>query len=240
MANHLKTLLSEDKVVTFRRYFSVPDDVQLTLVGDAKLSMERADANTIVFSLLEIAEGGVHFSLNPFLRTILNYWGLLSSQPNVNFYRIVMGIVELNCRLNFNLGISTIQHCYALAKLSGRQRRYFLRAKYIDHHLVTMLSSFGKRVDDVMVAIRGNWELDEGEEHSNLCLGRRGESGNDLKNSLTFGDEAVLDQVKATLEYDGRSNLQGQGRVVHILLRYNPSYSTFTVVDHISIPRGEE
>ncbi|GMP94011.1 hypothetical protein CsSME_00043627 [Camellia sinensis var. sinensis] len=62
-----------------------------------------------------------------------------------------MGIVEFNQRLRINLGIPAIRHCYALAKSFGRHKRYFLSAKDTNHHLVTMLASSGKRVDDVMV-----------------------------------------------------------------------------------------
>ncbi|GMP97478.1 hypothetical protein CsSME_00045714 [Camellia sinensis var. sinensis] len=85
MANHLKALLFKAMAVGFRHHFSIPEDVQLTIVGDAKVSMERADANTIIFPLLVIVEGGVCFLLHPLLRTILNYWGLIPSQLNVNF-----------------------------------------------------------------------------------------------------------------------------------------------------------
>ncbi|GMP81939.1 hypothetical protein CsSME_00036466 [Camellia sinensis var. sinensis] len=64
-----------------------------------------------------------------------------------------MGIIELNRRLRNNLGIPAIRHCYALVKSSGRQGRYFLKAKDTDHHLVIMLASSGKRVNDVMVVV---------------------------------------------------------------------------------------
>ena len=144
---------------------------------DNTLDMERDDENTIVFPLLSIAEGGVRFPLHPFLRAVLRHWGLIPSQPNVNFFRIIKRIVELNQRLRINLGIPTIRYCYTLAKSSGRLGRYFLRAKDTDHHLVTMLASSGKRVDDVMVNVRGNWEFGEGEDRLDPIPRRRGEPG---------------------------------------------------------------
>ena len=88
-----------------------------------------------------------------------------------------MGIVELNWHLKIDLGIPAIRHCYALAKSSGQLGRYFLRAKDTDHHLVTMLASSGKRVDDVMVNIRGNWKFGEGEGRLDPIPRRRGEPG---------------------------------------------------------------
>ncbi|GMP27068.1 hypothetical protein CsSME_00003230 [Camellia sinensis var. sinensis] len=153
MSKHLKDLLSPDRISSFQRHFSIPDDVHLSFVADGTLDMERVDETMIVFPLLSIAEGGVCFPLHLLLRAVLCHWGLIPSQPNVNFFRIVMGIIALNRRFGLNLGIPAIRHCYALAKSSGRHGRYFFKAKDTDHQLVTMLSSFGKRVDDVMVRI---------------------------------------------------------------------------------------
>lgn len=73
MVNHLKALLSEDRVVSFHHHFSIPNDVQLSLVRDGEVDMERTDENTIVFPLLAIAEGGVHFPFHPTLRFVLSH-----------------------------------------------------------------------------------------------------------------------------------------------------------------------
>ena len=139
--------------------------------------MERVDETTIVFPLLSITKGGVHFPLHPLLRVVLCHWGLIPSQPNVNFFRIVMGIIALNRRLRLTPSIPTIRHCYALAKSSGRHGRYFLRVKDTDHQLVTMLSSSEKRVDDVIVVVQGNWEFGEGEDRLDRIPRQRGEPG---------------------------------------------------------------
>ncbi|GMP71373.1 hypothetical protein CsSME_00029811 [Camellia sinensis var. sinensis] len=121
-----------------------------------------------------------------------------------------MGIIELNRRLRNNLGILVIRHYYALAKSFGRQGQYFLRAKDIDHHLVTMLASFGKRVDDVMVIVRGNWEFNEDEDRQDLVPRQKGEPGgrNDLKKALTSTDDGMLEQIKTMLKFFGCPNLQ--------------------------------
>ncbi|XP_028124315.1 uncharacterized protein LOC114321351 [Camellia sinensis] len=171
--------------------------------------MEKADKNTIIFLLLSITESGVRFPLHLFLKVVLRYWGLILSQSNVNFFRIIMGVIELNRRLRLNLGIPSIRHCYVLVKLSGRQGRSFLRAKDIDHHSVTMLASSGKRVDNIMVAVQGNWEFGEGKDRLDPVPRRKGEPGNDLKQSLNSADEAIFAQVKIVLEFIGGSNLQG-------------------------------
>ena len=97
-----------------------------------------------------------------------------------------MGIIALNRRLRINLGILAIRHCYALAKSSGRHGRYFLRAKDTDHQLVTMLSSSGKRVDDVMAIVQGNWEFGEGEDHFDPIPRRMGEPGGHVASFIYF------------------------------------------------------
>ena len=173
MAKHLKDLFSSDRISDFRCHFSIPDDVRLSFVADGTLDMEKVDETTIVFPLLSIAEGGVCLPIHPLLRAVLCHWGLIPSQPNDNFYRIVMGIIALYHHLRLNLGIPAIRHCYALAKSSGRHGRYFLRAKDTDHQLVTMLSSSGKRVKDVMVVVQGNWEFGEGEDRLDRIPRRR-------------------------------------------------------------------
>ena len=99
MAKHLKDLLSSDRIAGFKHHFSIPDEVSLSLVADGTLDMEREDETTIVFPILSIAEGGVRFPLHPFLRAVLRHWGLIPSQFNVNFFRIIMGVIALNRRL---------------------------------------------------------------------------------------------------------------------------------------------
>ncbi|GMP92442.1 hypothetical protein CsSME_00042665 [Camellia sinensis var. sinensis] len=81
-----------------------------------------------------------------------------------------------------------------------------------------MLASSGKRVNDVMVIVRGN----------------------DLKKVFVSTDDAVLAKIKTALQFFGRPNLQKQGRAAHILLRYEPTYATFSAADNISIPRAEQ
>ncbi|GMP65758.1 hypothetical protein CsSME_00026424 [Camellia sinensis var. sinensis] len=71
MAKHLKELLFADRISGFRRHYSVPDDVHLSLVADSTTDMERTDENTIIFPLLSIAEGGVRFPFYLFLRVVL-------------------------------------------------------------------------------------------------------------------------------------------------------------------------
>ncbi|GMP24423.1 hypothetical protein CsSME_00001695 [Camellia sinensis var. sinensis] len=64
--------------------------------------------------------------------------------------------------------------------------------------------------------------------------------GNDLKKALKLGDKVVLVQAKTILDYTSRKNLQGEKRATYVLLKYDPTYSFFTVVGHVPIPIGEQ
>ncbi|GMP99884.1 hypothetical protein CsSME_00047193 [Camellia sinensis var. sinensis] len=51
-------------------------------------------------------------------------------------------------------------------------------------------------------------------------------AGNNLKKVLTSTNDAVLSEIK--------------GRAAHVLLRYKPTYTTFSTAENIPVPKGEE
>ena len=61
-----------------------------------------------------------------------------------------------------------------------------------------------------------------------------------MKKILVSTDDVVLAQVATALGYFGCPNLQKQGRAAHILLRYEPTYTTFPAADNIPIPTGDQ
>ncbi|XP_028072599.1 uncharacterized protein LOC114274822 isoform X2 [Camellia sinensis] len=63
---------------------------------------------------------------------------------------------------------------------------------------------------------------------------------NDLKKVLVSTDDAVLAEIKIALQFFGCPSLQKQEKAAHILLRYKPTYATFSAADNILISRGEE
>ncbi|KAF5933049.1 hypothetical protein HYC85_029220 [Camellia sinensis] len=67
-----------------------------------------------------------------------------------------------------------------------------------------------------------------------------GRLGRNLKKILVFADDAVFSQIATALGYFGRPNLQKQGRAAYILLRYEPTYTTFSAADNIPIPSGDQ
>ena len=65
-------------------------------------------------------------------------------------------------------------------------------------------------------------------------------AGSDLKKVLSSTDDAVLSDIEVALNYFGRRSLQKQGRTAHILLRYEPTYTTFSAAENIPVPEGED
>ncbi|GMP68459.1 hypothetical protein CsSME_00028081 [Camellia sinensis var. sinensis] len=65
-------------------------------------------------------------------------------------------------------------------------------------------------------------------------------AGNDLKKVLTSTDDVVLLEIKVALKYFSGPSFQEQGRAAHVLLRYEPTYTTFSAAENIPIPKGEE
>ncbi|THF95462.1 hypothetical protein TEA_007724 [Camellia sinensis var. sinensis] len=127
------------------------------------------------------------------------------------------------------------------------QGRYFLKAKDTDHHLVTMLASFSKRVDDVMVVVQGNWEFGESKDRLDPVPKQKGEPCGRTDPFLfrlrifhsLRPTTLCLSKSKPHLNSSVVQTFKSKGGV-HVLLRYNPTYSTFSAADHIPIPRGEQ
>ena len=112
MAKHLKDLLAEGRVSGFRRHFSIPDEVHLSLVMDNTLDMKREDQNSIVFPLLSIAEGGGRFPLHPFLRVVLRYWGLIPSLTRILYNSSPSTLVSLVPRKSSSLFFAILLFVY--------------------------------------------------------------------------------------------------------------------------------
>ena len=78
-------LNTEASLVTFRRDYSVPDDVEVMYCHENYIALHRG-VNTAFFSLMSILEGGVRFLINPLLLNALKYYGLCPDQLPPNFY----------------------------------------------------------------------------------------------------------------------------------------------------------
>ena len=88
-------LNTEVTLVTFRRDYSVPDDVEVAYCHESEIVLHRG-ANTTFFPLMSILEGGVRFPIDPLLLDTLRYYGLSPDQLHPNFYRVVSCVSRLN------------------------------------------------------------------------------------------------------------------------------------------------
>ena len=65
-------------------------------------------------------------------------------------------------------------------------------------------------------------------------------AGSNLKKIRASTDDAVLSDIRVALSYFGRRSLHKQGRAAHVLLCYEPTYTTFSAAENIPIPEGED
>ena len=61
-----------------------------------------------------------------------------------------------------------------------------------------------------------------------------------MKKVLSSTDDAVLSDIKVALKYFGRRSLQKQWRTANVLLRYEPTYTTFSAAENIPVSEGED
>ena len=140
-------------MVVFRRHYGVPDDVHLEYrFWKDTLICEPED---LILPLVAIIEGGVRFPMDPLLAQFLDYFNLSSNQISPNIFRIVMGIVELNCRLGLDLTMHDIIATYSLR--TTQHEAYSLRPRDIYNTLVNSLPDTNKDMTDDFLLVRGAW-----------------------------------------------------------------------------------
>ena len=119
-------------MAVFRRHYGVPNDVHLEyrFWKDA-LTGEPGD---LILPLVAIIEGGVRFPMDPLLADFLDYFNLCPNQISPNIFRIVMGVVELNCRLGLNLTVHDIIATYTLR--TTQNEAFSLRPRDVNNMLM--------------------------------------------------------------------------------------------------------
>ena len=78
-------LNTEASLVTFRRDYSVPNDVEVMYCHESDIVLHKG-ANTAFFPLMSILEGGVRFPIDPLLLNAFRYYELYPCQLPPNFY----------------------------------------------------------------------------------------------------------------------------------------------------------
>ena len=88
-------LNTEASLATFRRDYSIPNDVQVMYCHESKIALHRRE-DTAFFPLMSILDDGVKFHINPLLLNALRYYGLCPNQLPPNFYQVVSCVSRLN------------------------------------------------------------------------------------------------------------------------------------------------
>ena len=148
-----KYLNTPEAMPRFRHHYGVLDDVHLEYrYWEDTLPKEPGD---LILLVVAIIEGGVRFRLDPLLTNFLDYFNLSPTQINLNIFRIIMGMVELNRRLGLDLTVHDIIATYTLCTSS--HEAYFLRLRDVENTLVNSLLDTNKDMTDDFLLVRGAW-----------------------------------------------------------------------------------
>ena len=119
MAGRLKEMVEGcEAIEAFKRRYEFPAGVDISLIGPNDDGWFESGLGT-PFPLIAIVEGGLRFPIHPFFTEVLNHYGLAPIQLQSNAYRIIMGIAELNKRLNQDLGLYEFGYCYSGVESGG-------------------------------------------------------------------------------------------------------------------------
>ena len=109
-ANKLAKLVnSDERMKEFREMYHVLSDVRLRYYLSDDLPLLNRDE--IIIPIMSIVEGGVRFPLHPLLIDFLQIVNASLSQLYV--FRIVMGVVFINCLLEVHLTPKEILFLYS-------------------------------------------------------------------------------------------------------------------------------
>ncbi len=146
-----KYLNTPEAMARFHHHYGVLDDVHLEYrYWEDTLPGEPGD---LILPVVAIIKGGVRFPLDPLLTNFLDYFNLSPTQINLNIFRIIMGMVELNRRLGLDLTVHDIIATYTLCT-SGHEA-YSLRQRDVENTLVNSLPDTNKDMTDDFLLVRG-------------------------------------------------------------------------------------
>ena len=147
-------LESSAALATFRRKFSIPNDLEVAYCHESEIALHRGQ-DTAFFPLMSILEGGVRFLVDPLLTDTLRYYGLCLDQLPPNFYWVVSCVSRLNHTFDLHLDYHDINHIYSLC--GNKATNYYL--KTIDNRvrLISCLPDSNRNSAGEFVRVRGNW-----------------------------------------------------------------------------------
>ena len=147
-------LNTKASLVTFRRDYSVPNDVEVAYCHESEIALHKG-ANATFFPLMSILEGGIEFPIDPFLLDTLRYYRLSPDQLPPNFYRVVSCVSRLNQTFGLQLDHYDINHMY---NLCGKKRsNYYLKVRNMKVRLISCLPDYNKNSAGEYVLVCSKW-----------------------------------------------------------------------------------
>jgi hypothetical protein len=148
-----------ESLADFRQTYGIPNDVHIRLVEPDESPV--SNESQIVLPLMAIIEGGVRFPFHPFLRRVLNLLRLTPSQVTINFYRIVMGALELRERYRLDFEAEDLFGLYFVSE-NRVSKRKFLGSRAGQRKLIRGLPDSDKYANE-FVCVSGEFEYAVGE-----------------------------------------------------------------------------
>jgi hypothetical protein len=186
------TLLSEEDKMDFgEKYLPPVQDLMWRQPQPHELvPLEEPTTSSLGIYVDHFTEGGLSLPFVPLLCDLMNATGIPLSRFNLNAIRIVHSIVELNRKLNINLGIRELLFCWGLRKTASTGC-HFLAARPDSPELLMCLPDTGKGTLVNFIVVIGGNVLPAGYENFKFpCVSTM---------SKYFGLESLWDLIRAIL-----------------------------------------
>ena len=140
----------------FRQIYQVPPSISLSYCHSDNLPIINRDE--LLIRVMTVVEGGVRFPLHSLFIDFLQTVNASPSQVSINVFRIIMGIVTINCLLGVNLTSKEILSVYQYMCPEEESRTScHLKARELNVKLVNGFPDSNKGYDKDYLRVSGEW-----------------------------------------------------------------------------------
>ena len=141
-------------VESFKSRFNIPCDVNISYCHEGDIEDQRLP-HVVFFPLMSRLEGGVRFSVDPFLLRTLSFYGFSPDQCLPNFYGVVNCVGGLNRLYDLNLTHHGIKFLYAIR--GSLRNGYYLQTRNTMVRLISFLLDSNRNFVGEFMRVSGNW-----------------------------------------------------------------------------------